>query len=332
VEEADMSTGAIFILCVVAMFPTLILIALGVKLRELREARRWPETTGKVIASRVQSLRKTPSDPGYGRRDTNVTNQPLVQYEYTVGARTYRCSRISVAAEVDGAELRAILERYPVGKAVTVYYDPARPERALLERTLPAGKPALGLGCLMVLFVGGPLTAVFLDYDALAWLKPRVADPGWAGLVAVLTGFGLGVTLLALAAWRLGRQASQWPVARGRVIRSEVEEFESWDDDSGSQRARPCYRAAVLYRYEVDGLTYQGDRLTLGTVVSSSSPGFAPRTTAKYPVGTEVEVHFIPLSPGESVVYPRSVLHLLLWPVAAAFFAFAWAPASGRLR
>ena len=85
-----MSTGVIFILCVLAMFPTVFLIAAGVKFRELFEARRWSETTGKVISSRVESLRKKSSDL------REVTNQPFVQYEYTVGGRTYQCSRISV--------------------------------------------------------------------------------------------------------------------------------------------------------------------------------------------------------------------------------------------
>jgi hypothetical protein len=326
-----MSTGTVFILGVVAMFPALILIALRGKLRALREARRWPETTGKVIASRVQSLRKPPTGPTSSPPHMKVTNQPFVQYEYKVGRRTYRCSRISVAEQVDGAELREVLERYPVGKAVTVYYDPARPERALLERTLPAGKLALGLGCLMAIFAGGPLAAVLLYHDALAWLKTRVADPVLAGLVAVSTGLGLGVALLALASWRSARQASRWPVARGRVIRSEVEEFEWWDDDPGSHRALPGYRAAVIYSYEVDGLTYQGDCPT-AVAVTSSSPDLARRTAAKYPVGSEVEVHYNPLSPGESVLNQRSVLHLFLWPVAAALFAFAWALATGRLR
>jgi hypothetical protein len=259
-------------------------------------------------------------------RESRVTNQPLVHYEYTVGGRTYRCSRVSVAEEVDGAELRAILKRYPVGQAVTVYYDPARPERALLERTLPMGKLAQGLGCLMALFVGGPLTAVFLYNNAVAWLKTRVADPGRAPFVAALAGFGLCATLLALAIRRLSRQTSQWSVARGRVIQSKVVEFEAWDDDSDSRR----YRAAVMYTYEVDGVTYQGDRLTLGTF-SSSSQGLARRTTAKYPVGSEVRVHYNPLSPGESVINPRSGPHLLLWLVAAAVFAFAWAVATGRI-
>ena len=89
-----------------------------------------------------------------------------------------------------------ILKRYPVGKAVTVYYDPARPERALLERTLPVGKVAQGLGCLMALFVVGPLIAVFFYYNAVAWLETRVANRGRAPLVAILICFGLGVKRL----------------------------------------------------------------------------------------------------------------------------------------
>jgi hypothetical protein len=129
--------------------------------------------------------------------------------------------------------------------------------------------------------------------------------------------------------WRLSRQWSRWPVARGRVIQSGVEEFEGDDiSDSGGTSRR--YRAAVIYSYEVDGVTYQGDRLTFGTF-ASSSPRHARRTTAKYPVGSEVKVHYDRLSPGESVINPRSGPHLLLWLVAAAIFAFAWALATGRL-
>ena len=85
-----------------------------------------------------------------------------------------------------------------------------------------------------------------------------------------------------------------------------------------------------MYTYEVDGVTYQGDRLTIGTFTSSSQ-GLARRTAAKYPVGSEIKVHYDPLSPGESVINPRSGPHLVLWLVAAAVFAFAWAVATGRI-
>ncbi len=70
----------------------------------------------------------------------------------------------------------------------------------------------------------------------------------------------------------------------------------------------------------------------MGVIVSASFPGLAGRTAAKYPVGGEVDVHYNPRNPGESVLRPRSSLHHLLWVVAVALFAFAWALATGRLR
>jgi hypothetical protein len=169
------------------------------------------------------------------------------------------------------------------------------------------------------------LSAVFLYREAEAWLKPRVANPSRAGLVAVLSFMGLGCTLVALAISLYARRASKWPVARGRVIRSEVEEDPSAESDSVT------YKAAVTYTYEVNGLTYQGDRLTLGTM-SSSPRGFALRTTAKYPVGSEIQVHYNPLKPAESVINPRSWTHLIPWLIAALLSAFAWAVATGRIR
>src|SRR5262245_13927308 len=131
-----MSQGTVFLLIVAAMFPTLIIVGVIVKLWEVRKAARWPETRGKVIASGVKSHMKTPGEPGYNFKDTEVTNEPHVEYEYKVGDRTYRCSRITIGERTTNSELEEILDRYPVGAQVTVYYDPANPNKALLEREL----------------------------------------------------------------------------------------------------------------------------------------------------------------------------------------------------
>lgn len=327
-----MSAGAVFITLVVAMFPALILVAVAVKLWEIREASRWPETSGKVLASRVRSRKNEPSDPGYNFGDTEVTNEPFVEYEYTVGGRKYRCSRITIGEKIAGTELEEVLGRYPVGKAVTVFYDPARPERALLERTLPMGMMAQGLGCLMAFFVGGPLIAALLYFNALGWLRTRIADPGRAPLVAITAGFGLATTLFTLVFSRYVRQATSWPVTRGRIVEADVDAFRRWRDaEPGHGRPRIRYKPSVLYSYEVDGRSYLGDRLTMGVVVSSSVPGLAGRTASKYPVGSEVDVHYNPLSPGESVLHPRSAMHHIPWILAAALFALSWALATGRL-
>jgi hypothetical protein len=180
-----MSGTAVFFTLVVAMFPALLLVALVAKLREVST---WPETTGRMIASRIQSRKKDPEDADYGSSDTEVSNEPFVEYEYTVGRRKYRCSRITVGEKFAGTELEAVLDRYQVGKAVTVFYDPARPERALLERTLPMGMMVKGGGCLLACFVGGPLIAASLYFNALGWLRARSAHPGQERLARSSSG------------------------------------------------------------------------------------------------------------------------------------------------
>src|SRR3954467_10448069 len=99
-----------------------ILVAAAAKVLEIRRARRWPSAPGRVIASRTEARRNHPGG--------NLSNQPFVQYEYAVGGRTYRAARLDVGEHTPGSELEAVLTRYPVGAAVTVFYDPADPWKA----------------------------------------------------------------------------------------------------------------------------------------------------------------------------------------------------------
>ncbi len=327
-----MSAGAIFITLVIAMFPALILVALVVKLWEIHEASRWPETTGKVIASRVQSRRNRPDDQAYNFKDTEVSNEPFVEYEYKVGGRKYRCSRITIGEKISGSELKETLDRYPVGKSVTVYYHPGNPARALLERTLPTKPMIVGGGALLLFFVGGPLLAAFLYFNLLGWLKSQMANPGRASATAVVTGLGIAATWFTVVFNKMVRDASRWPVTRGRIVASDVEGFRDWRNTDSHNRSGMRFKPGVTYAYEVNGREYLGDRLTMGVVVSSSIPGLSGRTAARYPVGSEVTVHYNPLSPGESVLNPHSALHQILWLIAAALFLLAWAMATGRIR
>jgi len=118
-----MSAGAVFILIVCAMFATLIITVVVAKLREVRNVQRWPSTVGRVTESGVKSHKKKPGDPGYRFGDTEVSNEPQVEYEYQVGSRMYRCGRLTLGERTSGFELEAILARYPVGASVTVYYN-----------------------------------------------------------------------------------------------------------------------------------------------------------------------------------------------------------------
>jgi hypothetical protein len=327
-----MSGDAIFIIGIFAMIPTLIIVATVVKLWEVRQARSWPETTGTVLVSRVQATKKTPGDPGYNTTSgSNISNEPLVEYEYQVGNRNYRCRRITIGEKTSEYEIEEILARYPVGAIVTVYYNPANPQKAVLERDVPLGKLAGGLGCLMLFFVGGPLLAAYLYFNGVAWFTSHLARPDRAPFVAAVTGFGLLCALFALALIRMTQLTARWPVARGRIVASGVEAYHDWHEPYVYRR-RKLYKSVVVYEYEVKGQRYRGDRLTLGMTLSSTLTIFARRAAAKYPVGMELDVHYNPINPGESVIHARSHAHLLLWFMAAVTFALAWAVGSGTLK
>jgi hypothetical protein len=150
--------------------------------------------------------------------------------------------------------------------------------------------------------------------------------------VAAAGGFALMALWFTLAFQKMVRDACKWPTTRGKIIATEVEEYvPRFDGDTDNRRPRTMYKPSVLYTYEVNGRQYQGDRVTMGTKVSATLPIVARRLAARYPVGAEVDVHYNPKSPGESVLKPRSVTHWLLWIVVVAMFTLAWAVATGRL-
>ena len=88
----------------------------------------WPSTTGKVVKSRVEV-----SSSG---ESTNV--DPHVIYEYTVNGQVYRGDQIRAGdkfmrVQVGKAAYETV-DRYPEGATVTVFYNPAKPSEAALER------------------------------------------------------------------------------------------------------------------------------------------------------------------------------------------------------
>ena len=326
-----MSGGMIFGTLCVGMFPALILVAVIVKVREVRRARNWMAVDGKVVISRVGTKELKPDEVGYNSSDSNVRNYPHVEYEYMVDGKKLRASQIALGEIASPDELEATLARYPVGTAVTVYCNPANPKEACLDREFPDFLWK-GLGCLAVVFIGGPLLVAFIYFQSVDWFKGHLAIPRAAPIVSVLCIMGFFTTWFALAFQRMTRQAKRWPTVMGTILRGEVEAFTDLDCDVETPSFRKRrYRPAIRYRYEVDGRSYIGDRITIGVTISSSLPRLAKRTLDRYPAGMKVPVHYNPEKPGESTLHPGSALHVFPWLAAAALFALAWAIGTGRL-
>lgn len=321
--------GAVILALIYAAIPIGIVVVMVLKYREVRRARAWPTTAGTVVTSTVASRVLSPDDPNYNPGDTNVTNEPRVEYEYTVAGKTYRGRRIDLGEKTSSYELEAILDRYPVGTAVTVYYDPADPNTAVLDRDMAWWVWAVGIGCVL-LAVGAPLVAAGVYFYGVDWLKARLPDPKRAPFVMAAGGFGVVALLMTLGFLLYAVKAAFWPVARGRIVASGAQAYRDWRTADRRRSRRTFYRSSVVYEYEVNGRTYRGDRVTLG-VMSSTLPGFARRTAARYPFGSEVAVHYDPARPSDSVLRPLSPMHAIPAAATAAVLWLAWAVATGRM-
>ena len=90
-------------------------------------AKNWATVSGRVITSRVEVS---------GGEYTSVN--PFVVYQYNVYGRDYTNSQIRAGdihvSAYSSRDSYNIVDRYPVGIEVTVYYDPEDPQRSALER------------------------------------------------------------------------------------------------------------------------------------------------------------------------------------------------------
>ena len=109
---------------VLAILAGIALVAFGLRMRSLqRAAAGWPRVPGRVIESRVDD-----ADLEYLK--------PVLRYEYEVSGTRHVGFRVSFSGYgVSKAAMQQSITPYPVGHAVQVSYDPAKPSRAVLDNT-----------------------------------------------------------------------------------------------------------------------------------------------------------------------------------------------------
>jgi hypothetical protein len=93
--------------------------------------------------------------------DGSAAYYPRISYRYVVAGKEYSGERRSLINVGTGrflrAGLREVVERYPVGSEVIVFYDPADPREAILERPDPVAGPTLLCVFGAALAIGVPL-------------------------------------------------------------------------------------------------------------------------------------------------------------------------------
>ncbi len=106
-------------------------------------SRGWPATTGKVLESHYD--------------EDSDGCMPHVRYAYTVDGAHYTNNRLyfHTCNRSTKQDTRKHLSPYPVGKAVSIYYNPSKPVDAVLDRHIPLWHPLFWLFFASIFIVVG---------------------------------------------------------------------------------------------------------------------------------------------------------------------------------
>jgi len=126
-------------------------------------SRSWAETPGTITRSVVT----------HSRTRRHVHYSAAIRYSYGVEGKTFVAERVDFVEEGDGSfeAARAVVQRFQVGSAQRVYYDPAMPARATLARNVPS-VVLITLGWLVVVLVGIALAGFGVDIVFGAFEEP----------------------------------------------------------------------------------------------------------------------------------------------------------------
>jgi hypothetical protein len=302
------STGAKALLFAFLLFWFFFALAAAYKLWEVRRARAWKRAHGRIVSSEIGN---DVSEPPGGIRD--LRRVAKISYEFKAGSRTYLGTRIDLAERPSSITNEELERRFPVGKVVSVYYDPSDPETCVLDRDLPSGAAK---GCLVATLVVVPIVVIAMFLIT--------AGPGW--VLAVLPNAQPHVFLLAsigaivtgLYSWgehvRRGR-ARHWPGVEGIIVSSGIEQRTR----NGAART---FVPAVLYRYTVGKETYHTSQIRLGIELGGSE-SYAEQLIAPYSTGTTVRVHYDPNDPQDSALEWNETVPKVAGLISAGLFAVA---------
>ena len=142
--------GVVFILGFIGV--GIFLIYRSVQSRKRAEASQgWPSTVGQISEARVAHSVHTDTDG-----DSSDSYTPYVTYTYQVAGQEYTGRDVTFGFKQgysNASKAQAVVGKYPLGAQVSVYYDPADPQKAVLERQ--AGGFGIGLALGIIFLVVG---------------------------------------------------------------------------------------------------------------------------------------------------------------------------------
>jgi hypothetical protein len=105
------------------------------ELRKAKQSAAWPTTEGKILDSKVVEHEETRTDDD-GDESTSTVYRPDIRYGYCVDGGNYTADTWKGRLRVSSGSPKyaeRVVARYPVGRTVTVHYDPTDPGMGVLE-------------------------------------------------------------------------------------------------------------------------------------------------------------------------------------------------------
>lgn len=126
------------------------------------ESKSWPKTSFTIIRSEVDSWMK----------DGKSQYEARINYSYEVDGKKYNSTKISTSGSYSGsniAKAKEIVEKFPAGKTVDIFYDPEVPDSATLKTGVSSNDIIMAVFPLLFLIIG---LAVLIGI-----LKPQRTTP-----------------------------------------------------------------------------------------------------------------------------------------------------------
>ncbi len=130
----------------------------------------WSQIDGVILTSEVREYTVKKSvhyDDGRQSTTSEPEYEPSMLYRYSVGDVEMQGYRIAIgnSGYSDRAQAQIIVDKYPQGEDIQVYYDPDNPESSLLEPGLPSFPWGGIFSSLLLIGIG------FLTYKVISKLE-----------------------------------------------------------------------------------------------------------------------------------------------------------------
>ena len=147
--NGEMPAAFRWIFCIGFMLIGLVFFLLGgYQLLQGLTTKDWPAAPGKILSSQVQSGNRTSGGPVRSRKGSSKRYSVDVRYRYEVDGQEFEGDRLRFGnvSYKSRSKAQKVMNRYPRGKEVEVFYDPENPQSSVLIKGIGLSWLAVGLG------------------------------------------------------------------------------------------------------------------------------------------------------------------------------------------